>query len=97
MTFIDPTLKWITIQNETIDTSDQFTSSAAEYISKFKEMYKRPKSSRVYIAHKIESVILLAVIKYRNWQQLPNTFDTLITNDTYLNLNKFITHMKHSI
>ena len=33
---IDPTLKIITFQNETIDTSDQFPSSTAEYTSKFK-------------------------------------------------------------
>ena len=36
MKLIDPTLKIITFQNETIDTSDQFPSSTAEYTSKFK-------------------------------------------------------------
>ena len=35
MKLIDPTLKLITFQNETIDTTDQFPSSAIEYTSKF--------------------------------------------------------------
>ena len=52
MKLIDPTLKIITFQNETIDTTDQFPSSTAEYSSKFKDVHKDPKSSRVYISHK---------------------------------------------
>ena len=68
MKLIDPTLKLITFQNEAIDTSYQFPSFTAEYTSKFKEMYKCPKSSQVYISHKIESAILIAVIKYGNRQ-----------------------------
>ena len=47
--------------------------------------------------HKIESTIPLGEIKYSNRQQLPNTFDTLVTNNDYLNLNKFFTHTEHSI
>ena len=43
-----------TFQNETIDTTDQFPSSASEYLSKFKEVHKDPKSSRVYISYKID-------------------------------------------
>ena len=43
MKLIDPTLKIITFQNETIDTIDQFPSSAAEYTSKFKDVHKDPK------------------------------------------------------
>ena len=50
---IDPTLKIITLQNETIDTTDQFPSSASEYTSKFKEMNKDTKSSRVYVSHTV--------------------------------------------
>ena len=80
-----------------IDTCDQFPSSAVEYTSKFKEMYKCSKAYRVLISHKIESEIPLAVIKYGNRQQLSNTFETLVTNDTYLNINNFITHKEHSI
>ena len=37
MNIIDPTLKLITFQNETINTTDQFPSSAMEYTSKFKD------------------------------------------------------------
>ena len=65
---IDPTLKPITFQNETIDTTDQFLSSTSEYTSKFKEIYKDTKSSRVYISHKIEPAIPLGDIKYGNKQ-----------------------------
>ena len=70
MKVIDPTFKLITFQNETIDTTDQFPSSALEYTSKFKDFYKDPKTSRVYISHKIESAIPLGEIKYGNRQQL---------------------------
>ena len=41
--------------------------------------------------------IPLGEIKYGNRQQLSNIFDTLVTNNTYLNLNKFSTHKEHSI
>ena len=97
MNLIDPTIKLITFQNETIDTTDQFPSSALEYTSKFKDFYKDPKTSRVYISHKIESAIPLGEIKYNNRQQLSNIFDTLVSNNAYLNLNKFCTHKEHSI
>ena len=97
MKLIDPTLKLITFQNETIDTTDQFPSSALEYTSKFKDFYKDPETSRVYISHKIESAIPLGEIKYGKWQQLSNNFDTLVSNNTYLNLNKFCTHKEHYI
>ena len=61
---IDPTLKEITVQNETIDISDQFLSSVTEFTSKFKEVYKCSKLSRVYISHKIKSAIPIFVLKY---------------------------------
>ena len=61
MKLIDPTLKIITFQNDTIDTTDQFPSSAAEYQNKFKDVHKDLKSSRVYISHKIESAIPLGI------------------------------------
>ena len=61
---IDPTLKIITFQNETIDTPDQLPSSAAEYTSKFKNSYKYLTSSRVHISHKIEFASPLGDIKY---------------------------------
>ena len=95
--FIDPTLKLITFQNETIDISDKLPSSAAEYTSKFKKSYKYPTSSRVHISHKIESASPLGDIKYEKRQQLSNIFDTLVTNNAYRNLNKFIIHKEHSI
>ena len=47
MKLIDPTLKLITFQNETIDTTYQFPSSALVYTSKFKYFYKDAKISRV--------------------------------------------------
>ena len=97
MKLIDPTLKIITFQNETIDTTDQFPSSASEYTSKFKEIHKDNKSSRVYISHKIESAITLGEIKYGNKQQLSSIFDTLVKNNAYLSINKFCTHKEHSI
>ena len=40
MKLIDTTLKIITFKNETLDTMDQFPSSASEYTSKFKEIHK---------------------------------------------------------
>ena len=97
MKLIHPTLKLITFQNETIDTTYQFPSSALEYISKFKNLYKDPKTSRVYISHKIENVIPLGETKYGTRQQLSNSFDTLVSNNTYLNLNNCFTHKEHSI
>ena len=68
MKLIDPTLKLITFQNEIIETTDQFPSSVLEYTTKFKNFHKDPKTSRVYISHKIESVIPLDEIKYGNRQ-----------------------------
>ena len=97
MKLIDPTLKIVTFQNETIDTKDQFPSSAAECTSKFKVVHKDPKSSRVYISHKIESATPLGEIKYGNKQQLSSNFDTLVKNNAYLNLNKLYIHKEHSI
>ena len=69
MKLIDPTLKFITFQNETIDTIYQFSSSVLEYTSMLKDFYKDPKTARVYISHKIESAIPLGEIKYGNRQQ----------------------------
>ena len=97
MKLIDPTLKIITFQNETIDTTDQFPSSASEYTSTFKEIHKDNKSSRVYISHKIESAITLGEIKYGNKQQISSIFETLVKNNAYLSINKFSTHKEHSI
>ena len=68
MKLIDPTLKLITIQNDIIDTTYQFPSSALEYTTKFKNFHKDPKTSRVYISHKIESATPLDEIKYGNRQ-----------------------------
>ena len=85
MKLIYPTLKRITFQNEIIDTPDQFPFSAVEYTSNFK------------VSHKIESAIPLGDIKYGKRQQLSNILDTLVTNNAYLDLNKFSTHKEHSI
>ena len=70
MKLIDTTLKLIIFQNETIDITNQFPSSALEYTSKFKDFYKDPKNSRVYISHKIEIAIAIPLgeIKYSNRQ-----------------------------
>ena len=97
MKLIDPTLKLITFQNKIIDITDQFPSSVLEYTTKFENFHKDPKTSRVYTSCKIESVTPLGEIKYGNRQQLLNFFDTLVTNNAYLNLNKFSTHKEHSI
>ena len=97
MKLVDPTVNIITFKNETIDTSDPFPFSVAEYNSKFKELLKCSKSSRVYISQKIESAIPLGDIKYGNRQQLSIFFDILVTNNAYLNLNKFNTHKEHSV
>ena len=94
---IEPTLRIITFHNETIDTSDQFQSSALKYTSTFRDFYKDPKSSRVYVSHKIEFAIPLGNIKYGNRQQLPIIFDTLVTNNTYLSLNKVCTYKEYFI
>ena len=51
MKLIDPTLKLITFKKETIDTTDQFPSSALEYTSKFKKILQRSKNvSSLHIA-----------------------------------------------
>ena len=97
MKLIDTTQKIITFQNEAIDTTDQFLSSASEYTSKFKEIHKDIKLSRFYISHKIESAIILGEIKYGNKQQISRIFDTLVKNNAYLIINKFSTHNEHSI
>ena len=97
MKLIDPILKLITFQNETIDTTNQFPSSAMEYTSKFKKFSKDQKTSRVYISHKFESAISIGEIKYGNRQELSNIFDTLVSNNAYLNLNRFCTHKKNSL
>ena len=60
MKLIDPTLKLITFQKDIIDTTDQFLSSTLEYTTKFKNFHKDPKTSHVYISHKIESATPLA-------------------------------------
>ena len=44
MKLIDPTFKLITLQNETIDTTDQFPSSAMECTSKLKYFLQRSKN-----------------------------------------------------
>ena len=41
--------------------------------------------------------IPLGEIKYGNRQQLSNIFDTLVTNNAYLNLKTFSTHKEHLI
>ena len=97
MKFIEPRLKLIAFQNEIIYTSDQFSSFAAEYTYNFEEFYKCSKSSRVYISHKIESAIPLGDIKHGNRQQLSIIYDALVSNNAYLNLNKFSKHIEHSI
>ena len=97
MNLINITLKLITFQNETIDTSYRLPPSIVEYTSKFKESYKYPKSSCLYISHKIESAIPISVLKYGNRQQLLNIFVTLVTNGTYLTYNKFRAYTEHSI
>ena len=70
MKLIDPTLKLTTFQNEIIDTTDQLPSSALKYTTKFKNFHKYPKTSRVYISHKIESATALGEIKFGNREQL---------------------------
>ena len=61
------------------------------------KILQRSKTSRVYISHKIESAIPFGEIKYGNRQRLSNIFDTLVTNNAYLNLNTFCTRKEHSV
>ena len=51
----------------------------------------------MYIYHKIESAILISVLKYENRQQLSNIFDTLVANGVYFSHNRFKSHKEHSI
>ena len=53
--------------------------------------------SLVYFSRKIESAIPLGNIKYRSRQQLSNIFDTLVSNNAYLNFKTFSTHKEYLI
>ena len=50
---IEPTVKFITPGNITIDSHDDFPSEASNYTSMFNDFKKCPKTSRVYISFKI--------------------------------------------
>ena len=68
----DPTLKLIS--NETvIDTELQF-SEGNDYTNVFTKIIKCPKTSRVYISHKIESAKSIAELKYGNNKEMTNTW-----------------------
>ena len=91
----DPTLKLIS--NETvIDTELQFPEGN-DYTNVFTKIIKCPKTSRVYISHKIESAKSIAELKYGNNKEMTNIFDTLIANGAYLTHNKFQSHKEHAI
>ena len=63
---IEPTVKFITPSNVTIDSLDKFPSEASKYTSMFNEVTKDPNSSRVYIFFKIESSRSLGDSKHGN-------------------------------
>ena len=95
MKLVDPAIKIISFTHKTIDFFDELYFE--NYTSVFKEIFKSPKSSRVYITHKIESAIPLSVIKYGNKNQLSNIFATLVNHNAYLSHRQFESHKEHSI
>ena len=95
MKLVDPTIKIKTFTHKTIYSPDE--SPLENYTSVFKEIFKCSKSSRVYITHKIESVIPLSVIKSGNKNQLYNIFTTLVNHNIYLFYKIIESHKKHSI
>ena len=83
----DPALK--IISNEiVIDTELQFPDGN-DYTNVFTKLIKCPRTSRVYISHKIESAKSITELKYGNNKEITNIFDTLIANGAYLTHNKF--------
>ena len=83
----DPTLK--IFSNEiVIDTELQFPDGN-DYTNVFTKLIKCPRTSRVYISHKIESAKSITELKYGNNKEITNIFDTLIANGAYLTHNKF--------
>ena len=97
MTLVDPTLKSLLFKTNKLTPRINFNPPNQSTLPRSKIFIKNTKSSIVYISHKIESAIPLGDIKYGNKQQLSNIFDTLVTNNSYLSLNKFYTHKEHFI
>ena len=97
MQIIDPTLKIITFQNESIDTFDHFSIDEKAYTETFKEINKDSKTSRVYISFKIESSKHMSEIKHGSSTNVSNIFKTLVDNNEFIYLNKYSYHRKHSI
>ena len=94
---IEPTLKFLTPRNFTIDSLDDFPSKVSEYISIFNEVTKEPKSFRVYISFKIESTRSLGDLKYGNNAHIESIFDTLKKNKSFLCHETFKSHKEHSL
>ena len=94
---IEPTAKFITPGNITIDSHDDFPSEASKYTSMFHDFTKCPKTSRVYISFKIESSRSLGELKHGNNTHLENIFDTLKKNNAFLRHEKFKSHKEHSL
>ena len=63
---IEPTAKFITPGNITIDSHDDFPSEASNYTSMFIDFTKCPKIFRVYASFKIESSRFLGELKHGN-------------------------------
>ena len=91
----DPMLK--IISNEVvIDTELKFTDGN-DYTNVFTNIIQCPKTSRVYLSHKIESVRSIAELKYGNNKAMTNIFNTLVANGAYLSHNKFQSHREYAI
>lgn len=95
MEIVDPTVKIVTYQKDNIDTSDKFPLK--NYTSVFTNIVKYLKSSIVYVTHKIESTVLISVIKYGNKDQLSSISNTLVNNNAYLTHNKCMCHREYLI
>ena len=94
---IEPTLKFLTSRNFTIDSLDDFPSKVSEYTFIFNEVTKEPKSFRVYISFKIESSRFLGDLKYGNNAHIENIFDTLKKNKSFLCHETFKSHKEYSL
>lgn len=59
--------------------------------------HQMPKTSRIYISRKIESARSIAELKYGNKNNMPNIFNTLVTNSAFSFHSKLLSNKEHSI
>ena len=78
---IEPTVKFITPGNTTIDSRDDLPSKASNYITMFNDFTKCSKTSRVYISFKIESSRSLGDLEHGNTTRMEK-YSTHLTKTT---------------